>query len=620
MRSLPAFGLLVFAVGCKDNEGILLHFDGPIAAAIVPGGSSIFDEPVGLVASQRSGVIVPLDLKAGRLLTLSKTASFLRTPALPTGQDRLLGDVEVYVNPEGATTVWATDNAGPSVLRIPWYSLDDAGEPVLVTAEAGGAGFVDVDGSGDDPDLLDVSVRDGFTTTEDWSISFDGAEWWAEGSASGPQTLQPVADVPWYSDHGELAFTLTGTASAGDRFEIHTETGLVETPMAEVVIDLVVVGDEVWGSYSDDLGSGVQVWGAETGDLRRTVRFASGTGAGRMVLASVDGVDTVFVGDTRQGLVHQVDVASGAEVATLPAAGPVIDLAYVEGALTDGTAYHNLFVAPLGLSRVDVYDPVVGEPVDPNPVNPEAEGVFIGSPISGIAASVGTVWQQKETTYGARPRVPVIAVSTSDGYLFQLDATTGCGATDLRGPHGPNQLWSTSDAYASLNDNGAESDSALWIDGYSGEQATFSSCGGVTQSESWTISYDAASTSWTVTGNHSGLQEAHAYDDVRYLSDDGAISFLVVSGALPPTDGDQFLLSVDSGLLSFKGIDTDTDGAIDDALVFPGRPAAFQYTVGATGGGWDEVDRREMMLLPLTGADAAARMDLDAGKSEVEWQ
>ena len=38
---MTAVLLLSLLTGCKDTEGILLHFDGPIAAAIVPGGSSI---------------------------------------------------------------------------------------------------------------------------------------------------------------------------------------------------------------------------------------------------------------------------------------------------------------------------------------------------------------------------------------------------------------------------------------------------------------------------------------------------------------------------------------------------------------------------------------------------
>ncbi|MSP56890.1 MAG: hypothetical protein EXR69_14995 [Myxococcales bacterium] len=627
MRPLPqrVYGravtlALTFLSGCNTTEGILLHFDGPIAAAVLSGGTSVFDEPVGLIANQRSGLIVPVDLKAGRLLTLSKSASFLRTPSLPTGSSRLLGDVEVYLGPDGSTTVWATDTGGPSVLRLPWYALDDGGEPVLTPVTTSGRGFVDADASGDDVLVLDVSARDGFATTEDWGISFDGTRWWVEGTASGPQTVEPRVDVPYWTDGGELGFTISGVATAGDRIEIHTETGLVETPVDHPIIDLVVVGDEVWGSYSDETGSGLMGWDATTGDLRRTVRFSSGTGAGRMALGEIAGRAVLFVADTRLPMVHQVDVETAVDDATIPAAAPVVDVAYSAGLDMSGAAYTHLFIAPVGLSRLDVYDPVAGAPVDPNPLTVETDGVPLGSPVSGIAASVGSVWQQKVTSSGARPRVPAIAVATGDGYVFQIDASTGCGVTDFRGAHGPNQLWSSSDGYASIDDIGAASDSAMWIDADSGEQASFSTCGGVTQSETWTITYDSATTSWEVSGSHSGLQEKHAYDDVRYLNDDGAVSFLIVSGALPATDGDQFFLAVSSGLLAIKGVDSNLDGTVDTALQFPGRPTAFQYEVGPTGGGWDEVDRREMMLLPVTDADTAARIELDGGKAEVEWQ
>ncbi len=606
--------------GCTTNTGILLHFDGPIAAAIIPGGASIFDEPVGLVANQHSGEIVPLDLEEGRLLTLSKTASFLHTPMLPTGQNRLLGDVEVYVAADGATTVWATDTSGPSVLHLPWYAVDADGLPVLTTPTTSGRGFVDADGSGDTASLSNVEARDGFATTEDWTISYDGTRWWVEGTASGPQSSEPLADTAYWTDNGELGFTISGSATAGDRFEVHTDNGLVETPTDEPIVDLAVVGDEVWGSYSDATASGLIGWDAVTGDVRRTVRFGVGSGAGRMTTANIDGKDVLFVADTRLAQVHEVDVATALETATIPAAAPVVDVAYSAGLDVEGNPYTHLFVAPVGLSRVDVYDPVAGLAVDPNPLTLAADGVNIGSPISGLAASIGSVWQQKLTTWGARPRVPTIAVATADGYVFQLDASTGCAETDLRGPHGPNQLWLTTDQYAVVNDVGPISDSALWVDADSGEQAAFPDCGGITQSETWTITYDSGLNSWSVTGSHSGLQARRAYDDVRYISDEGGISFLVVSGSQPATDGDQFYLTVSAGLLAIKGVDTTLDGTVDSALQFPGRPAAYETNVGATGGGWDAVDRREDVLLPMTDADAAARIELDPGKSEVEWE
>ncbi len=619
MAGEPVIFLLALT-GCNNLEPILLHFDGPIAAAVIPGGESVFDDPVGLVANQRSGLIVPLDLKQGRLLTMSMTASFLRAPSLATGRDRLLGDVEVYVNAEGSTTVWATDTSTPSVLRMPWYTVDPQGAPALTSAETGGAGFVDVDGSGDNASVVNVEARDGFATTEDWTISYDGTRWWAEGTASGPQTTEPVVDVPYWSDYGELGFTIQGSASAGDRFEIHTETGLVETLTDAVIIDLAIVGDEVWGSYSDDTGSGLIAWAAETGEVTRTVRFGSDTGAGRMTYANVAGVDTLFVADTRLGQVHRVDVATAIEGALIPAAAPVLDVAYSAGEDMLGVPFTHLFVAPLGLLRVDVYDPVADLAVDPNPYTAEVEGVYLGSPISGIAASVDSVWQQKETSWGALPRVPAVAVATADGYVFQLDGSTGCAVTDLRGPHGPNQLWSTSDAYASLDDIGIASSSALWIDSSSGEQAAFSTCGGVVQTETWTITYDSSALNWVVDGSISGLQSGRASEDVRYLTDDGGVSFLLVSGPLPPTEGDQFRLLVDAGLLTIKAVDTDYDGTVDSPLSFPGRPAAFNYIAGPTGGGWDLTDRREMMLLPVIDDDSAVRIELDGGKAEVKWQ
>jgi hypothetical protein len=365
-----------------------------------------------------------------------------------------------------------------------------------------------------------------------------------------------------------------------------------------------------------------------TGASLGAVTLPAGSSPWRMALAP-DG--RLFVADAKNPAVYLVSAdveanPSGAVVETLATAGPVLDVAYSEGEGADGSPFHRLFVAPVGLLRVDVYDFDEAAWFDPNPEDGEVAGVNLGSPISGLSASIGSVWLQTETSWGALPRVPTVAVSTQDGFLFQIDASTGCGVTNQRGPHGPNEILDSTDEtylYATLDDQGPASAAELVVDDATGEQIAVSACGGVARGESWIVTYDSASVSWEVEGSLSGVQQERAYNDLRYVSDTGAISFLIASGSAPATDGDRFTFTIDRGLLSIAGVDKDQDGVIgtgDQPWEAPGRPLAYDVTVGPTGGGWDPVRRREYALLPVENSDIAARCQLDAGVAQVEWQ
>ena len=118
----------------------------------------------------------------------------------------------------------------------------------------------------------------------------------------------------------------------------------------------------------------------------------------------------------------------------------------------------------------------------------------------------------------------------------------------------------------------------------------------------------------------SGVQAARAHNDQRYMSDEGAISFTILSGVRPASDGDHFTFQMADGLLGLEGSDTDEDGQVNASWEYPSRPAAFQTFNGPTGGGWDPVDRREYVMLPAQNADLVARIWLDSGRTEVAWQ
>lgn len=618
--------VLLVLLGCEDTPHIPLHFDGPVAATWLPAGSDVpFDGPVAFVANSRSGTIVPLDLEEGRLLSDDPAASFLRASALPTGQARALRDVAAFAL-EGRVQLWALDASADVLVSVPYTTGVEDGAPVELAPTVSEAVFVDADGSGDDATLDGVEVRAGFTTTEAWSIEFDGTRWWAKGSRSGTQEAEPVVGEPYQTDHGELAFTLGGSATLGDRFELSTDTGLLEFTVAGRPTALLGTGDRLLVSVESDAPF-LAVLDPWTGDALGTVPLPAGATPWRLARAP-DG--TVFVADSRSPAVYVLsgDAANdpaASTVSVLSTAAPVVDLAWQAGNDADDLPFERLFVAPLGLHRVDVFDLVAGAWVDPNPGDADVAGVDFGSPISGLAASAGEVWLQQENAWGALPRVPTVVVSTQDGSVFQLDAGTGCAVVSARGPHGPNEVLdsSTTFAYAALEDQGPASDAEMLVDAATGEQVAVSSCGGVARGEAWSVVYDSASVSWIVEGSLSGEQVARAYTDQRYVSDTGAISFYIAGGTLPPTDGDRFRFEVDRGLLVMSGIDNDEDGVIatgDSTLEAPARPLAYQDTVGPTGGGWDEVVRREYALVMAENADVVARCHLDAGVAQVGWE
>ena len=620
--------IALLILGCTDSVGIPLHFDGPSGAAWLAESADLpFDRPVGFVSNSRSGDIIPLDLKEGRLLTDDSMASFLRASAITTGQTRQLRDVAAFAL-AGRVELWAIDVAGGTLVQAPYITgLDKNDHPIEVVPTSGEPTFFDADGSGDAATMDSVVMRAGFTTTELWSIEYGSGRWWAKGSRSGTQEREPVAGELYVSDRGQIEFEITGTGTEGDRFEVATDTGVKDWSVAGRPTSLLGDGVQIFVAVEGEVPS-VLVLDPFTGETLGNVALPAGASPWRMALSDAG---ELFVADSKNPAVYQIAFAgdaTSASVSTLVTAAPVIDVAWQTGLLGDGTTFERLFVAPVALTRVDVYDLVAGGWFDPNPADPEVQGIDLGAPISGLSASLGPVRLQQVTAWGAYPFVPAVVVATQDGFVFMLDATTGCGVVTERGPHGPNELLDSSSGaiYSYLQDQGVLSDASLAVDSYgTGEQITMSQCGGVARGESWEVVYDSSTVSWNVTGSLSGEQETAAFDDQRYVSDHGAISFLIQSGSAPATDGDRFEFLVDRGLLSWAGTDKDESGSIeagsaDKFWEAPGRPVAFSFESGPTGGGWDDLDRKEMAILPVENTDVAARVFLDAGKAEVDWE
>lgn len=620
MKRLPFLLPLALAACVEEPDLIPLHFAGPVAAAVLPAGEAVWDNPAGFVANSRDGTITPLDLKLGRLLNDDPTGTFLRAALLPTGHARILSDVAVVTSEAGeVVTLWAVDQAFEQLLQIPYVTGVDAnGWPVEVEPTATDPVLIDVDGSGDDATLTDVTVRAGYTTTEDWSVEHDGERWWVKGSRSGTQEMAPVAGEAWHSDDGELAFTLTGTATAGDRIELRTETSLLEYTFDARLLGLHAMGGRVYASLATQPGRIVVLDGL-TGEYLGGVELPAGSQPTRM---TSDPYGRLYVGDGALPVVwllrfdEATDPAAVA-VESIPVAAPAVDVAWQGGFDRDGEPFDVLHVAPAGLLRVDVYDTAAQAWIDPNPYTPEVEGIFLGTPVVGLAASAGDTFLPHETAWGGNARVPTVAAATADGFTYLLEASTGCGVLDALGPYAEPL---DDSSYIYLDDQGEPSDASLDIDLDAGWQVVGSTCGGVTRAETWTVTFDAATLSWEVEGSLSGVQAARAYESERYLSDTGALSFLIRAGTLPATQGDRFGFVTDDGLRVFRGSDEDEDGTVNPAWESPGRPVGFEVASGPSGGGWDPVGVTQYVLLPVTNSDLAARLDLDTAKTEVLWR
>ncbi len=613
------FGVLVTG-GCAEDEEIPFQFDGPIAAAVLPELAGPFYDPVAFVAGERDGRIVPINLKEGRPLTDDPQAPFLRASPLPTGRDRLLTDVVLY-HDETNIDLWAADARFLQLLRVPYMIGVDESGPVEVEPVASVAVFTDTDQSGDSLTAEGVLVRAGYTTTEDWTFTLEDDGWRAEGSRSGVQQARAETGVPYTSDKSEIELTFEGTATAGDTVTLHTDTLMDEVSVGGRISGLWTDGARIYAAVGEPV-TAVQVYDGATATALGSVALPEGAVPGR-VTGTPDG--RVFVADSRQSQLYTLRFDTvpgpiGTPVEVLETSGPIIDVAWQSGLDLNGLAFEHLFVALVGAARVDVYDLVAGEWVDPNPITPQIEGVLVEGPVSGIAASTGAVRLQEETSWGAQPRMPTVVVSTTAGWVYQLDAASGCLVEDELGARGPDPYYDSNDDFISIEDQGEPSNPTLWVDEVTGYQIVGSECGGVTRTESWTVVYDGATLRWEVEGSLSGKQVATARESERYLSDTGAISFLIMPGSLGATDGDRFSFSTSAGLFSLYGPDADEDGAVEVRWEFPARPVPFEYTTGPTGGGWDRLDRRQYALILASGADLGVRLHLDSGSTSVIFQ
>jgi len=601
--------------GCDPDDTTDPHFDGPVAAAVLhPLQGGPFEEPVGFVSNSRSGRITALDLKHGRLLSDSPSCSFLRSAYVATGRDRILGDIAVFAPADDQVSLLVADLAHDLLVQAPYVTAVDPW-PQFVEPSATDPVFVDVDGSGDSVTVDDLQLRRGYTTTEDWVLEFDGDSWEATGSRSGRQGELASFDEAYHTGMRELEFTLLGSATAGDRVELSTDTGVVEHDLGGAVQAMALHPDRsvlAASIFDRDAGSGHLVFfDIESSALLGELVLDEGAQPYRMDWTP-DG-DRLYLADASLAQAWEIafdaDDPLASTLSSIPAPAPLIDLAFVETELGE-----RLAMAPVGLNRVDLYDLSSSSFVNVNPYTDEPVGLDLGTPVVGLAAAPFPVQLQQTTEFGARAVEPVVVVSLFSGHMVQIEAASGCLAQDESGPR---SLESDSDSF-SFADYGEASDPYIWEDEATERRIAVSSCAGVARSEEWQLLYDGVEQAWWVEGDLSELQEGMALNDQRYVSDEGAISFTIMSGVSPVTDGDRYYATVRDGVLRASG-DLDRDGDEEQYFELPGRPSTFWYDAGSTGGGWDELDRRAFALWPITNSDYVGRVRLSSAHTEVIW-
>jgi hypothetical protein len=274
-----------------------------------------------------------------------------------------------------------------------------------------------------------------------------------------------------------------------------------------------------------------------------------------------------------------------------------------EIAISTGDVFSNLFVAPAAGNEVLVYNVDTLEQVDVNKSTPGVDGISMESPVVGMAASTVEVQLEERTSWGASYRDFTVAISTLGGELWLAEGSTGCFVQDIGGPY------AYVDPATEFRDEGTPSNPIFYDGaGLSGPVAV-SACGGVVRDEAWAATFDEITGGWIVEGAASGPQDNMAWEDIRYISDNGTISFTILSGDLPSSHGDRFKWHTVSGL-AVAGGDIDNDGYPDLLLEYPAAPVTYTWLPPADEGeGWAVGTPLGGVLWPITNSDTILLVD-----------
>jgi hypothetical protein len=649
--------LIAWLAACREDEPYDGSFEVPVAAGVLqPERGSPWVEPVAYVANGVGGQIVPLLAKKGTFLVDDTYASFLPSRQLPTGGARALQSVAVWASPACAdarapdapavvdcqVTVWAGDaRDGGSLVEVPHVLRVEAGFPVEGwtdvdgehldgatwdraddaddVADAGDITFEDVDQSGNTATLSAVEIKSGWTTTEDWTVTWDGvAAWRITGSRSGPQEKAALPGEPWVGDERRLAFTVDAAGTCGDagcdRFTLQTRSGVVDHDIGGVPLALALSTDRATlASIVHDRVTDLPVLRflrPDTGAVAIDVPLAEGALPNRISWGE-DGL--LWVAD--RGRASVWSVAPNGTATEIPLPFRTLDVALLGS---------TLFVVAEDGYTVWRLDRDTGALLDGNPWVPDAQGMAFDAPVNGIEAIPVDHLYVGVDDGNVRLSGRTIAVALASSEVMFLEEDTGCLMQDI---YGPRTL--ATGSYGSSLDYSTNFDDAFYgtygafleANALNDRHVMVAGCAGTAKPENWTLRFDEARQGWEVEGNRSGVQGALAIEDQRYVSDDGSVSFVVRAGAAPSAQGWQITFVVDDGIATATG-DENGDQLQEWLLANPADPIFFHYTVGPTPDdlGWKTYDDRGFVLVLGTGSDRVGRVDPQEADIDIAWQ
>jgi hypothetical protein len=653
---------LALAMACRKPPPYDGAFEVPVAAAVLqPELGSPWSEPVGYVANARGGQIVPLALKHGTFLTDDDFVSFLPSNELPTGGARVLDSVATWASPECAdarqpgapldsdcrVTVFAGDSHNATMVEVPhvirieggfpvegW--VDDEGEHIdgptfdrdgdgdnAITADD--VSFFDADGSGNAVTLGGLALERGWTTTEHWSVSFNGdGNWTVSGSRSGRQEHFARTGVGFIGDKRRVAFTINGEGSCGsdargetvcDHFEFDTRSGVVEHDVGGTPLALLTSPDRSkLAMIVQDLAIDaplIRIYHPDTGALDAPVPLPNDAVPNRISWGE-DGA-RLFVADRGRTDAWSIDTANGNAITEIPLPFRTLDVANL-----DGEAGDLLFAVSDDGFTVYKVDLATGALADLNPYLPGDQGMEFDAPVNGIEAIPLRHLYTSYDDSGVRESGRSIAIALSSSRTVFMEETSGCLMPDQFGPR-----TYISGSYGTQADYQPNFDEdygpVLAQNELNNRHVMVSTCAGTAKPENWTLRYDLSQLGWTVEGNRSGLQQNVAIEDQRYISDDGSVSFVVRAGGVPSFPGWEMSFTILDGVASVLG-DPDGDGLPEWVLGNPADPVFFHYTVGPTTGDWKKVDDRAFVLGIGTGSDRVGRIDPQEADVDIAWQ
>lgn len=631
MRPAWLAASLLLAVGCRDWPAYEGAMDVPSALGVIhPEDGAPFDEPIGFVGNQHGGQVMMLALKQGRYFTDDPMVSYLRGNQLALGQRRLLSGLFPYVHEDGRVTVFAADRFYDQIVETPWVTgFDDRGAPVELDTTVSEVTTV---GSAS---LTALEVKTGWSASEEWTVEYatthddtDGnpvSYWDVTGSRSGPMQVQARSEEPFVGVRRAVAFTIQGNGQPGDSFSFTVDAGSVEHGLPGRPMQLTPShrGDAAGLIVHPTGGDRAQLFLFDPEDpasisdatpvdlpMAHPTRIAWSADDSRM-----------FVSDGVRSRVWEVvwtdpDQRDQYEVRSHAVPWPTMDVAHLQA--EDDL----LYLVPVDGTSYWVYDLGRGELRDLNPWVSGAQGMVMDGPIRGIEAIPLPYLQLERSNDGIRRTGRSVAVSLASGSIVFAQEGTGCLVDDGGGPRSVIQ-GTVGIAQDYTADYGASEliDVGAFMETVANEPRHIlgNPCAGITRSQSWILRYDELAQGWRVRGFLSGDQEAIAYEDERYISDDGEISFLLRSGGLPSQDGWSIRFEMVDGVTRADG-DNDGDGTTREVSIDnPSDPLFFHYRVGRTDQGWRPVDDRPFVLVAGEASDRVGRVQPNEGKIGATW-